>query len=56
MSGKIKLALWLTITALLFSIFSASPLGLAFAFAVSGLVGFAALADHLENVAARGVK
>jgi len=56
MSGKIKLAFWLTITALFFSIFSASPLGLAFAFTLSGLVGFAALADHLENVAARGVK
>jgi len=56
MSGKIKLALWLTITALLFVTFNASPLGLAFAFTISGLVGFAALADHLENVAARGLK
>ena len=56
MSGKIKLALWLTITALFFSIFSASPLGLAFAFTVSAMVGFAALVDHLDNVAARGVK
>jgi len=56
MSGKIKLAAWLTITALLFSIFNASPLGLVFAFTLSGLVGFAALVDHLENVAERGVK
>ena len=56
MSGKIKAALWLAITALLFSIFNASPLGLVFAFTLSGLVGFAALADHLENVAARGAE
>lgn len=59
MSGKIKLAAWLTITAPFFvSAFSGDyqTIGYGFAFTICASMGFLALADHLENVAARGVK
>lgn len=54
MNGKIKLAIWATMSALLFTTFSGSALGVAFAFALSGMAGIAALADHMENVQEMG--
>ena len=54
MSVKIKLAAWLTITSLLFTAMHSTPLGVAFAFTVSSMTGFAALADHVENAATMG--
>ena len=52
MNGKTKLAIWATMSALLFTTFSGSGLGFAFAFALSCMAGIAALADHAENVQA----
>ncbi len=54
MSATIKLAAWLTITALLFIAMHDTPLGVVFAFTVSSMTGFAALADHVENAATMG--
>lgn len=54
MTAKIKLAIWATMSALLFTTFAGSGLGVAFAFALSGMAGMAALADHAENVQAKG--
>ena len=55
MNGKTKLAIWATMSALLFTTFAGSGLGVAFAFALSGMAGIAALADHGENLRAMEV-
>lgn len=54
MNVKTKLAIWAAMSALLFTTFSGSALGVAFAFALSGMAGIAALADHAENVQEMG--